>query len=295
MEILTNGWHALRALPLYELAPLIILPIIWLSGLAYFAIRCAIVGMPNTERIAKTSSKAMPKLLIEFGWWFLNLPVAALLKLRVTPDMVTWGSAALAAGSAVMFGMGHFSAGGWLLAASGAGDTIDGRLARALGTASDRGEYFDAFMDRYADFFVLFGMLYYYRNDPVEALIVCFAIMGTQVMGYAKAKGEAVGIDPKVGFMQRHERTVYMIIGTCLGPILAAFVEPFSPHPRFHLAIATVAVVAVLTNVTAAMRAVYVMKRMPRPEPKFPQSKKSAPTSDEAPLTPALQHTERHA
>ena len=263
MANLSTGFEALRALPRMELAPLVGIPVAYVCGFLVFMVRCAIYGMPRTPRIEKAGSKVIPRATEDYMYWAFGLPVRVLMKLRATPDLVTYLSLPFALLSGVMYATGRFSAGGWILLVSIACDGIDGMLARALGTSSDRGEYLDAVVDRYADFLPAFGLLYYYRNDTVGVLIVMAAIAGSQVMGYAKAKGEAVGIDPKVGWMQRHERAAYLICFTALAPIAGAFIEPFAAHPRYHLALGALALIAFFSNLTAVARAAYVLRRMP--------------------------------
>ena len=294
MSFLQTGFAALRALPTMELVPMIGFPAYWIIGILVFAIWCAIRGkVPYTERIARTRSKVMPRFIMEYGYWILSQPVWLLKKLRFTPDMVTLCSLPMAAGSGVAFASGRFSAGGWLLASAAAADAIDGVLARELGLSSDRGEFLDSVADRYADFFVTFGLLWYYRNDYVIAVIIILGIMGAQVMGYAKAKGEASGVDPKIGWMQRHERAAWLIIATCLSPIIAAFVEPFAPHPTFHLSVFVLVLIAFFTNLTAIARTVYVIRRMPRAKAPATPVAPAAATADARER--ALTHSENPA
>jgi CDP-diacylglycerol--glycerol-3-phosphate 3-phosphatidyltransferase len=135
-------------------------------------------------------------------------------------------------------------------------------LARERGTASMRGEFLDAIVDRYNDLIALLGLLYWYRNDPLPAALAAAALVGSTLVSYTRAKGEACGVDTPGGFMQRHERAVYLGVFTLLSPLVATWVEPGAAHPRFHLTIAMLAVVAVATNVTAVLRARHVLERM---------------------------------
>lgn len=302
MSFFQTGVAALRAVPNWELAPLILLPIWWIGGFLLFLLLAAIRGMPRTERIARTRSRALPLVIMEYGYWQLRLPLWILRKLHFSPDLVTFLSVPLALVSAIGFGMGRFMMGGWMLAAAIACDALDGILARELGTSSDRGEFFDSIIDRYVDFIISFGLLYYYRNDPVPAALVVLGIIGSQVMGYAKAKGEACGVDPKIGWMQRHERSAYLIIATTIAPIVAAFVEPFSPHPQFHSVLVALVAIAVFSNVSAIARTGYVMKRMPRVGPFRPAAATTAthttggsPAATNPDEPTPLVHTERPA
>ena len=259
-----TGLKALHAIPTIELLPLVGIPAYWLVGFVIFCGKCLVQGVPRTERILKTNSRVLPYFIQEYGYWMFGLPVRALVAMRVTPNLVTILSLIAAAASGTFFALGRFSLGGWMLAASAGCDALDGMVARATGVSSDRGEFFDSVVDRYSDFFVSLGLLFYYRNDLAPTVIIALGIIGSQVMGYAKAKGEAVGIDPKIGWMQRHERCFYLICATCLSPIVGAFIEPYAVHPMHHLALFVLATIAIFTNMTSVARAAYVMKRMDR-------------------------------
>jgi CDP-diacylglycerol--glycerol-3-phosphate 3-phosphatidyltransferase len=211
---------------------------------------------------------------LEYGYMQLNWQTRVLIKLGFSANAITVLSLILATVGAYYLGIGRFFIGGWFMFLSFFCDAYDGLIARAMGTASVRGEYFDSFIDRYADIITSFGFLWYYKDDYLGASAVALGILGSAAMGYAKAKGEAVGVDPNVGIMQRHERGVWLGCFTTMAPLFAAFLEPdvaekyfrgLGGHPRYHAAIFALAVVGVLSNVSAVWRAAYVMKRLPRP------------------------------
>lgn len=255
---------AFHRIPLTEWVSMIIVPFYWIGMLPIFLLISAFRGMARTERISRTNSRTLPRFILEYGYWQFRLPIGLFKRLHITPDMLTWTSLALAACSGYCFAIGHVAAGGLFLTFSSSCDAFDGIMARETGVSSDRGEYFDSVVDRYSDFLVSFGLLWYYRDIPWMALVMMAVIIGSQVMGYAKAKGEIMGIDPKVGFMQRHERCVYILSTAGVSPIGAALFEPQAVHPTYHILAAALVLVAILTNVTSIWRAVYVLRRMPR-------------------------------
>ncbi len=262
------GIAALGRLPLYELVPMFVLPGIFIGGLAVFCLRSALYGMPRSPRVAKVKQTLLPRMVLEFGIWFFDLPVRGLAAVGVSPDSLTITSGLLALVSAFYCALGHMLLGGWLLYLSFIFDLLDGAVARKLGISSDRGEFLDALVDRYADFFLSLGFMWYYRDDPLPLALVALGMIGASVMGYARAKGEAVGIDPNVGWLQRHERAVVIGTGTVFSPIVSAFVEPSALHPRFPLLILALGIAAFFTNLSAVWRGVYVLRRMPaRPAP----------------------------
>ena len=268
MNFWTEGLSSLRALPTMELFPLVAVPIYFIVFFVWFSARAWLYGMPRSARFEKMKqSRWLPRYLLEYGYWILHQQVKIFLALRMSANAITILSLALAALGSFFIAQGRFGLGGWTMFISFFCDAFDGIVARQTGTASARGEFFDSFVDRYADFLSSAGFLWYYRDQPIIWLVICAAMVGSQAMGYARAKGEAVGIDPNVGWMQRHERAVYLGIGTALSPIVSAFVEPGAAHPRYYLSLVAIFLVAVLTNASAVWRALYVLERMP-PAPK---------------------------
>ncbi len=248
-------------IPMLELVPLVGLPLFWIAAFFLFAFKCAIWGMPRTERIDRIAkSPYLPRIFMEFGYWMFTLPISICVKLGITANAVTVGSMLLTIAAAFAYGNGAFALGGWTLFFAFTCDAWDGIIARKTNTSSPSGEYFDSTIDRYNDLIGFLGFMYYYRNDPFPLFWVAAAMVGSTLVSYTRAKGEAVGIDPNVGYMQRHERAVYLGLSSVFAPFVAAFVEPNVEHPRYHLVVGTMALMAVLTNITAIWRARVVLR-----------------------------------
>lgn len=255
-----TAWQTLMSLPLSMRLPLFGLPLFWLACFVIYALRCAIFGMERSDRIDKVyQSPWLPRIVMEFGYWMFRIPVRLCILLGITPNMITFASLVLTMGGAFAIGLGHFALGGWILLFAFTCDAWDGIVARATNTCSIAGEFFDSTIDRYSDLLTFLGYLYYYRNDKLAMPLVALALIGSTLVSYARAKGDSVGIDAKVGYMQRHERSVWLGISTAVSPIVAAFVEPGSPHPAYHIVIVVMALLAVLTNITAVWRIWVVM------------------------------------
>jgi CDP-diacylglycerol--glycerol-3-phosphate 3-phosphatidyltransferase len=238
---------------------------LWVLAFLYFALRSAAYGMPRTARIDKISaSPYLPRIFMEFGYWMFTLPIDVCLKLGLTADMVTVGSMVFTALAALAFGAGHFALGGWTLILAFSCDAWDGMIARRMQTSSAAGEFFDATIDRYNDAIAFFGFMYYYRDDALPLLLGALGLVGSTVASYARAKGESIGIDPNVGWMQRHERAVYLGMSTVVAPLFVPILEPGAAHPRFHVAILALGLVAILTNVTAVWRTRFVLAEAKR-------------------------------
>jgi CDP-diacylglycerol--glycerol-3-phosphate 3-phosphatidyltransferase len=268
----STGWDALYALPPSVVWPMVGIPAGFLLAFGIFCLQCLVRGMPRTPRMEKLArSKLVPRLVLEYGYWLLYLPVRLLLALGLSADQVTLISLGFACASAWYVAHGHFAIGGWLVYLSFIFDALDGMVARARGTSSDRGEYFDAFIDRYADFALFAGYAWYYRDEPLALGLTVAALVGSSVMGYARAKGEAVGIDPNVGWAARHERAAFLGTLTVFAPVAALWLEPGAAHPLYHLVVFALGVVALFSNLAAIQRAHYVMSRMRKPPPPKPE------------------------
>ena len=139
-------------------------------------------------------------------------------------------------------------------------------VARETKVSSVGGEFLDATIDRYNDLIAYLGFMFYYRNDPIPLSLVTLTLIGSTLVSYTRAKGEAVGVDPNVGWMQRHERAVYLGIGTVFAPIVAAFAEGEVAHPRYHMVWLAMAIMAFTTNVTAVWRARFVLAGLRKKE-----------------------------
>jgi CDP-diacylglycerol--glycerol-3-phosphate 3-phosphatidyltransferase len=145
-------------------------------------------------------------------------PVAALLvKLRINPNtLTTIGTMCTVAGGAA-FALGHIRTGGWIIGLTAIFDVLDGTVARRTGQSTVFGAFYDSTLDRVADGAVLGGLALFYATDPfyhsVPMLsITLVGIIGTFLTSYTRARAEGLGIDAKVGVMQRPERVVLLSV-----------------------------------------------------------------------------------
>lgn len=240
---------------------------LWVFGFLVFLAIAAVRGMPRTARIEKLSrSPYLPRVVLEFGYWMMDTPANAFVALGISPNAITTLSLVLSLAGGIALGMGSFFAGGWLLLFGFMCDSWDGMVARKTGKSSEGGEFYDATIDRYNDLFAFLGLMYYYRGDLLMWLLAAAALVGSTLTSYTRAKGESVGIDPNVGYMQRHERGVYLGGGCAIGPIVAHFTERGVVHPRYFLVLAVLILMAPLANVTAIWRARFVLSALARRE-----------------------------
>lgn len=139
----------------------------------------------------------------------------ALVRAHITADVLTAFGLVMSAVCAVVVGAGHLAVGIGLLFPAGLPDLFDGPVAKASGTASVRGAFFDSVADRVSDA-VLFGGVAWYleANHHGEAVLLPFAILAvTSLISYERAKAELLGIAAKGGLMERAER--FILLGLC--------------------------------------------------------------------------------
>ncbi len=177
--------------------------------------------------------------------WILDRLVRALALARIHPNVLTFVGLLINIIAAVLFGHGAFLAAGLVIIAAGIFDMVDGRVARVTNTASHFGAFFDSVVDRYSDLALYFGLLVYYAriNRFFYVVLTAIVMTGSVMVSYARARAESVIPTCKVGFMERPERIVLVILGALfnrMAPVLW--------------------VIAVLSNVTVVHRILYTFR-----------------------------------
>ncbi len=143
-------------------------------------------------------------------------PVADwLVRRRVNPNTITTIGTVCSVAGGIIYATGHIRTGGWVLGLTALFDVLDGTVARRTGRSTVFGAFFDSTLDRIADGAVLAGLAVFYatsaRYGSVTMLVVCLAgVLGSFLTSYVRARAEGLGIDAKVGMMQRPERVVLL-------------------------------------------------------------------------------------
>jgi len=139
-----------------------------------------------------------------------------LVRLGVTADVLTASGLVFAVGTAVAVGSGHLLLGVPLLLLTGFHDLLDGPVAKAAGTASVRGAFFDSVTDRVADAVLMGGVAWYLVSvHEGELALLPLAVLGVaSLVSYQRAKAESLGISAaKGGLMERAERMILLGVG----------------------------------------------------------------------------------
>lgn len=180
-----------------------------------------------------------------------------LVRWRVHPNTVTTVGFLITVSAGFAFFHGHVRTGGLLVLLGGVFDIVDGYVARASGLASVFGSFYDSTLDRLSEIVVFIGMISLYGgvhpdiDAPWMVYVVASALGGSLMVSYTRARAEALGLDCKVGLMQRPERILLLggasgLFGTMWGGAVLTWV---------------LVSMAVLTNITALQRIAWVYRR----------------------------------
>jgi CDP-diacylglycerol---glycerol-3-phosphate 3-phosphatidyltransferase len=157
--------------------------------------------------------------------WLLDKIVGALAATGVNPNFLTFLGLLVNFGAAANFAVGNFRTGALLIFFAGFLDMLDGQVARRQNRVTAFGAFYDSTLDRYADMALYMGLLVYYSVSGRTQYVVLAAVAtaGSVMVSYTRARAESLIPQCKVGFMERPERLVLLIIGglvTKMGPVL---------------------------------------------------------------------------
>jgi len=164
---------------------------------------------------------------------------------KIHPNVLTFIGLLINIWAAWLFSQGSFRWAGVVVIGAGVFDMVDGRVARATSQVTRFGGFFDSVLDRYSDLALFMGLLVYYASINRFFYIVLTAIVmtGSVMVSYTRSRAENVIPKCKVGFLERPERIVLIIIGA------------------LFLRMAQVLwVIAILSNLTVVHRMIYTFR-----------------------------------
>jgi CDP-diacylglycerol--glycerol-3-phosphate 3-phosphatidyltransferase len=194
-----------------------------------------------------------------------------LARLRIHPNVITLLGLALSATAGLIYSTGSFFWAAWFLVLAGSCDALDGHLARLTGRSSPFGAFFDSTMDRFGEVLIFIGLAWHFSGgsagafgdvsdaarvqSPFSVALIILAASGSMMVSYTRARAEALGVECKVGWMQRPERLVMLILGSLLAAL---------PVVGLVLMKLTLLTLALTANITAVQRVVHVRKQLMR-------------------------------
>lgn len=181
----------------------------------------------------------------------IDLIVRWLALSRIHPNALTFIGLAINIFAAFLFAAGQFPAAAMVVIGAGLFDMVDGRVARHTNRVTRFGGFFDSVLDRYSDLALLMGLLVYYAsiNRPFYIVLTAIVMTGSVMVSYTRARAENTIPKCKVGFLERPERIVLIIIGALFNRMAPALW-----------------VLAVLSNWTVIQRMIYTWQEAKRLE-----------------------------
>lgn len=145
---------------------------------------------------------------------------------KLTPDMLSIAGLALCIAGAVLVGFEErneylfFWLGGVVFVAGSVADVLDGALARAAGKGTVFGAFLDSTFDRLGEAAMLtaIGLVFMRDSNEIALVATFFAVIGSLLVSYTRAKAEMLGLRGDVGFGSRLERVVIISIGLGVAP-----------------------------------------------------------------------------
>lgn len=189
--------------------------------------------------------------------------ISFLARNNVSPNTITTVGTLLTVAAGVVYATGHIMTAGWIMAVTAFFDVVDGEVARRTGRSTVFGAFYDSTLDRVADGALMAGLTVFYATNPVHhnlyMMVVCLlGIIGTFLVSYTRARAESLGIDAKVGVMQRPERIV----------LLSAPQALFGLFWNGWVLIGIIVLLTVTAWITAVQRIAFVHRFTQHPDPK---------------------------
>uniref|UniRef100_A0A7V3KPL3 CDP-alcohol phosphatidyltransferase family protein n=1 Tax=candidate division WOR-3 bacterium TaxID=2052148 RepID=A0A7V3KPL3_UNCW3 len=157
----------------------------------------------------------MNEELKKTGRNLLSPVVKMAIKLNLSPNTVTLVGLIITLLASYFYAKGYFRIAGLILLLAGLCDAIDGEVARKANKVSKFGAFFDSTIDRFEEFFVFGGILFYYsmvRQDILLSILVYLILLGSIMTSYIRARAEGIGFSPTSGPMDRPGRYIYIVL-----------------------------------------------------------------------------------
>ena len=219
-----------------------------------------------------------------FVYKVINPFIDLLVRWKVKPNTITTIGLLINTAATVVFILGaeygqrnDHSYIGWagaVILFGGLFDMIDGRLARVGKMASKFGALYDSVLDRYSEMIMFLGICWYLvaHSYFLSSLFAFIALIGSVMVSYTRARGESLGVIADVGFMQRPERVILIGVSALACGIFSAQVGgdvkitidwlPFSLFETITIFTLPIFVMAILTNITALRRLIFVKNEL---------------------------------
>lgn len=194
--------------------------------------------------------------LREPAYRIIDPVVRLLIRWRVHPNAISVSGFVITVFAGILYHQDHVRTAGFFVLLGGLMDIFDGRVARESGLESRFGSFFDSILDRTSEIVVFLGLASLYNTlradsgDLFMVYVIILALGGSLMVSYTRARAQGLGMDPKVGIMQRAERVVLLGLGSLV------FGLSWDGLPLDGMII----LLAVMTNMTAMQRIIWVYR-----------------------------------
>ncbi len=202
--------------------------------------------------------------------WIEEVPVPFLFQLSIRPNHLSITGLILSLLSIPAYCYSLWL-GGITVLVSGAIDTVDGCLARKVDRQSRSGAFLDSVLDRYSDFFAIFGIWLYFSFNPgpdhqlfITALLF-LSLTGSFLVSYSRARGEGLGLSVSVGYFGRAERVIILGVGSLVTDLLVFFFPTQTWATERLFIVAILLLLTVGTHLTALRRILFLLKNLDNP------------------------------
>jgi CDP-diacylglycerol--glycerol-3-phosphate 3-phosphatidyltransferase len=208
----------------------------------------------------------------------------SLARRRIHPNLLTTVGFLVTISSAFAFHQHHVRTAGFLILLGGFFDILDGRVARLTDLGSKFGAFYDSTLDRISEIAVFVGILSLYNDYRLELgdvgmiYLIMLAMAGSLMISYTRARAESLGIDCRVGMMPRAERVVL------IGGASLFFGESWDGL----ILKLVIGVLAVMTNLTAFQRIIWVYRNARTATPQRDASAERTAEPEPAPARPRV-------
>lgn len=196
------------------------------------------------------TNRILPRRLISSFPRYLTRLASLFISLDIKPNTISVIALFAGMGAGVLFFLEKPLWAGILIIICGIFDILDGKVAIRTNQKSLYGAIFDSTLDRYSEFFIYLGLAVHFRSHWA-LWVAIFAFLGSTMVSYTRARAEGLGIECKIGIMQRAERMVFLSLGSIVGSLFKVF------DPAI---IGVLIMIAVVSNFTAFQRTFYVKK-----------------------------------
>ncbi len=193
------------------------------------------------------TTEPIPENVKKVYFSILNPIVQFFVKMDINPNWITLFGFLLSIVASVYMTLDQIRIAGVFMLLSGIFDNLDGSVARAGNRMTKFGALLDSTLDRYAEVLFFFAIGFHFIREGwyVTSVIIAFALGGSLIVSYVRARAEGLGFECKIGFMQRAARLILLGAGSLI---------------HTYALVVVVYVIAIFSNMTAIQRILYVWK-----------------------------------